>query len=380
MKPLCYAPWHSILVRFNGDIVPDGLYLNRYGNILTQSLPEIMNSEVARSTKSSMINNIIPTECSQCPKKESVTGHSRRIFFDHIVGPMIKEQYNYTESFNDIRMIEFNMSNICNLKCRMCNGISSSAWIKEEHKLNELNPKYTRPVNHPEFGYHNVSAVVVDRLFEHPEYFKNFEYLCIKGGEPYMEPANKLIMQKLIDLDLAKNTVLDICTNGTIVDEEFDMLAMEFKETKWTISIEGVGKLYEYIRGGDNHSFEQFEQNLQHFNKFDRVIFANTIMTYNISHIHELQAWYDRVKLDNYEIYHLNIVATPEYLNPSILPQNILDNARQLNNTQNINYTQNKQLEHLIPTFVDFTRDLDKLRNTDILTVCPELKELFNDK
>jgi MoaA/NifB/PqqE/SkfB family radical SAM enzyme len=293
---------------------------------------------------------------------------------------MINEQYNYTESFNDIRMIEFNMSNICNLKCRMCNGISSSTWIKEELKLSELNSLYTRPVNHPEFGYHSVSAEVIDRLFEHPEYFKNFEYLCIKGGEPYMEPANKLIMQKLIDLDLAKNTVLDICTNGTIIDEEFDELAMQFKETKWTISIEAVGKLYDYIRGGSNHPFEQFVENLQHFNKFDRVIFANTIMTYNIAHIHELQSWYDSIKQDNYEIYHLNIVATPQYLNPSILPQNILDRARQLNNIGHINYTQNKELEYLLPTFVNFTRDVDKLRNTDILDVCPELSELFDDK
>ena len=194
-----------------------------------------------------------------------------------------------------------------------------------------------------------------------------------------MEPANKLIMQKLIDLNLAKNTVLDICTNGTIIDKEFDELAKQFKETKWTISIEAVGKLYDYIRGGINHPFEQFVENLQHFNQFDRVIFANTIMTYNISHIHELQCWYDSIKRDNYEIYHLNIVATPEYLNPSILPQIILDGARHLNNLEHINYTQNKTLEHLIPTFVSFTRDTDMLRGTDVLDVCPELKELFND-
>jgi hypothetical protein len=76
----------------------------------------------------------------------------------------------------------------------------------------------------------------------------------------------------------------------------------------------------------------------------------------------------------------LNIVATPQYLNPSILPQNILDRARQLNNIGHINYTQNKELEYLLPTFVNFTRDVDKLRNTDILDVCPELSELFDDK
>lgn len=379
MKPKCLAPWHSILVRFNGDIVPDGLYTNRYGNIFKQTLPEILNSSVAQATKKSILNGVLPPECVQCERKEAVTGHSRRIFFKDTLGHLLPE-YTYTPTFHDIRMIEFNMSNICNLKCRMCNGISSSAWIKDEYKLAELNPLYDRPVEHPEFGYRTVSMDVVDRLFEFPEYFKNFEYLCIKGGEPYMEPANKKILQKLIDLNLAKNTVLDICTNGTLVDEEFHQLAKQFKETKWTISIEGTGKLYDYIRGGDNHPFEQLESNLKHFNQFDRVIFANTIMTYNIAHLHEIQDWYDSVKRSNYEIYHLNIVATPQYLNPSLLPQDILDYAKSVNNFDHINYDHNATLANLQPIFVKFTRDLDKIRSTDILDVCPELGKLFNDK
>ena len=378
MRPKCLAPWHSILVRFNGDIVPDGLYFNRYGNIFKQTLPEILNSSVAQATKESILNGVLPPECVQCTRKETVTGHSRRIFFDHTIGPMLQDtDYTYTKDFHDIRMIEFNMSNICNLKCRMCNGISSSAWIKEEHKLAELSADYGRPVNHPEFGYRIVSDDVVDRLFAYPEYFRNFEYLCIKGGEPYMEPANKKILRKLIELNLAKNTVLDICTNGTIVDEEFHELAKQFKETKWTISIEGVGKLYDYIRGGENHPFEQLEANLQHFNQFDRVIFATTIMTYNVAHLGEVQKWYDKVKRDNYEIYHLNIVATPEYLNPSLLPQNILDLAKERNKLDHINYTHNPELARLQSTFVNFTKDLDKLRNTSVLDVCPELGELF---
>lgn len=380
MKPKCLAPWHSILIRFNGDIVPDGLYLNRYGNIFKQSLREILNSDIAKSTKESILKDTLPPECIQCSRKENVTGHSRRIFFDHTIGPMIKENYEYTKEFHDIRMIEFNMSNICNLKCRMCNGISSSAWIKDEKKLAELSPLYGRPVDHPEFGYRDVSPDVVDRLFEFPEYFRNFEYLCLKGGEPYMEPTNKKIMQKLIDLNLAKNTVLDFCTNGTIIDAEFDELARQFKETKCTISIEGTGKLYNYIRGGDNYPFETLVSNLEHFNKFDRVIFASTIMTYNIAHIHEIQSWYENIKQNNYEIYHLNIVAIPEYLNPSILPQNILDYAKKVNSLNHINYKHDESMSLLLSTFISFTKDLDKLRNTNVLDVCPELEELFNDQ
>lgn len=375
----CFAPWHSMLIRFNGDIVPDGVYTNRYGNILTQELPDILNSPISIATKESIRNGNLPSECSQCNKKEAVVGHSRRMFFKDILNPMLDniDLLNYTNNYHDIRFLEFNMSNICNLKCRMCNGISSSAWVKEEIKLNELNPLYQRPVNHPEFGYRNISVKVVERLFAYPEYFKNLKYLSIKGGEPYMEPANKRILERLIKMGIAKNITVDVTTNGTILDDEFHDLAKQFGHTKWTVSMEGTGKLYDYIRGGNNHPFEELESNLKNFETFDRVIIAVTVMTYNISQLYKISSWYENVKKENYSIYFNNVVATPAYLNPSILPNDILQYAQALNNINSINYNQNRELEHLLPTFVNFTKDLDKLRNTNVLDVCPELSSLF---
>lgn len=374
----CYAPWHSILVRFNGDIVPDGVYTERYGNIFKNNLSEILNSEVARKTKDSIRNNILPQECQQCVKKESVIGHSRRMFFKDILNPMIVQENNtYSDSFHDIKFLEFNMSNACNLKCRMCNGISSTAWIKDEYKLAELNPAYGRPISHPEFGYRNLSDEIIERLFEYPNYFKNLSYLSIKGGEPYLEPANKKILKKLIDLGISKNITLDVTTNGTIIDTEFHELAKNFGHTKWTVSLEGVGKLYDYIRGGENHPFEELEKNLECFSQFDRVIIAVTIMTYNICHLSEIQKWYDTSKKENYSIYFNNVVATPAYLNPRLLPNDILNYAKSLKNFENINYSQDENLKKLLPTFINFTKDLDSIRNTDVLSVCPELKSLF---
>jgi MoaA/NifB/PqqE/SkfB family radical SAM enzyme len=376
----CYAPWHSILVRFNGDIVPDGVYNQRYGNLIQTDLKSILNSPVARSTKESIKNGMIPSECSQCTKKEEVIGHSRRIFFKDILNPMIEhENFTYNENFHDIRFLEFNMSNICNLKCVMCNGISSSAWIKDEIKLAELSKSYLRPVEHPEFGYRKLNSDIIDKLFEFPEYFKNLSYLSIKGGEPYMEDGNKEIFRRLIDLNLEKNITLDVTTNGTIIDEEFHELAKRFKHTKWTVSLEGTGKLYEYIRGGKNHPFELLEQNLESFSQFERVIIAVTIMTYNISHLKTIHDWYLKSKKQNYEIYFNNVVATPPYLNPSVLPDSILEKAKTYNGSlfPNINYKQNERLKDQLLTFVNFTKDLDKIRNTDILSVCPELITLF---
>jgi MoaA/NifB/PqqE/SkfB family radical SAM enzyme len=371
----CYAPWHSILVRFNGDLVPDGVYTKRYGNLLESSLNDVLNSITASYTKDSMRNGVLPPECQQCALKEASVGHSRRLFFRDILNPMLeKTNYDYSKNFTDIYFLEFNMSNICNLKCRMCDGINSSAWVKDEMKLAEDGNILQRRINDPEFGYTNKSEQIIEKLFEDPTPLLNLRYLSIKGGEPYMEPANKKILQKFIDLGIAQNITLDWTTNGTIVDDEVHELARQYGHTKWTVSLEGTGDLYEYIRGGNNFTFAQLNENLKQYD-FDRIIIAVTVMAYNIAHLDKIQNWYDSVKQENWDIYFNNVVAAPPYLNPRVLPNEILQSIEY--KLPNINYTQSENSELYLQGLIYFTQRLDKIRNTNVLDYCPELTGLF---
>ena len=371
----CFAPWHSVLVRFNGDIVPDGVYLKRYGNVLESSLNDLLNSYTASYTRDSIRAGHLPPECQQCALKELSVGHSRRLFFKDILNPMLENtNYDYSKNFTDIYFLEFNMSNICNLKCRMCDGINSSAWVKDDLKLAQNGNPYGRRIDDPEFGYTNKSDEIVARLFEDPTPFMNLRYLSIKGGEPYMEPANKLILKKFIDLGIAKNITIDWTTNGTIVDEEVAQLAKQYKETKWTVSLEGTDGLYEYIRGGKNFTFEQLNENLKQYD-FDRIIIAVTVMAYNIAHLDKIHWWFEENKKDNWEIYFNNVVTAPPYLNPRVLPNEILDKIDF--RLPKINYTQSEQAPKYIDAFINYTNDLDKIRNTKVLDHCPELTPLF---
>lgn len=256
----------------------------------------------------------------------------------------------------------------------MCDGINSSAWVKDDLKLAENGNPYLRRINDPEFGYTNKSEQIIERLFEDPTPFMNLRYLSIKGGEPYMEPANKTILKKFIDLGVAKNVTLDWTTNGTIVDEEVHELAKQYGHTKWTVSVEGTDGLYEYIRGGKNFTFAQLNENLKHYD-FDRIIIAVTVMAYNIAHLDKIQAWYDGAKQDNWSIYFNNVVAAPAYLNPRVLPNSILQTIT--HKLDNINYTQHPQASSWLPKFIGYTKDLDKIRDTDVLKYCPELSSLF---
>jgi len=359
----CYAPWHALSIRFNGDVVPDCVYTGRHGNLLSQSLLEVLEHPGLLETQKQIKEGCLPNSCSQCSLKENTNGHSRRKFFEQVLNPLVKPE---SKGKTDIYFLEFNMSNVCNLKCRMCSGVNSTAWIKEDLKLQNLG--IARPINHPDFGYKNISEKIVDKLFEFPEYFKNLKYVNIKGGEPYMEPANKKIMHKLINLGVARNCILDISTNGTIIDEEFDNLALQFKETKWHVSMEGINSLYEYIRGGNNFTFKEFEHNLQTFSKFDRVILAGTVMAYNVCHLKEIEKWFNTIKQQNFELYFSNVVTQPAYLNPSLLPNSILKDT---------DYVNNQHLSNQLPIFIKYTRALDEIRKTNVLDVCPELEELF---
>ena len=149
---------------------------------------------------------------------------------------------------------------------------------------------------------------------------------------------------------------------------------MQYGHTKWTVSVEGTDGLYEYIRGGKNFTFDQLNENLKHYD-FDRVIIAVTVMAYNISHLGKIQSWYDKVKLDHWSIYFNNVVAKPPYLNPRILPNEILQSIDY--KLPNINYTQDKFLGKHIDLFINYTKDLDNIRNTNVIDYCPELKQLF---
>jgi MoaA/NifB/PqqE/SkfB family radical SAM enzyme len=355
----CLAPWKALAVRFNGDITPDCVYTGRNGNIHEDSLPSLMQHPGLLSTQLSIEKGILPKQCSQCEKKESVNNHSRRVFFDQI----LKHVPRTTE--NDIRFLEVNLSNKCNLKCVMCSGVNSTAWIKEDYKLSEFG--IDRPINHPDFGYRIIKDDIIDRLFEYPEYFKNLEYVNIKGGEPFMEDNNVKLLNKLISLNLNNQVTIDLSTNGTTENPEFEQLLTQFK-TKIHISIEGTGKLYEYIRGGENYTWDQFLSNLPRFNKFDRVILAGTVMTYNVRHFGETIKYFIQ-NHPKYDVYFNNVVTTPEYLNPTLLPMSILHGT---------GYWHDASLSNQLPIFVEYTKRLDELRGTNILDVCPEFDSIFS--
>tara|TARA_B100000989_G_C19523324_1_gene465435 strand:- start:67 stop:1365 length:1299 start_codon:yes stop_codon:yes gene_type:complete len=405
----CLAPWHSLTIDWTGNVYADAVATQPYGSLYENTLSEMWESDKAVNLRNSWNEDKFDNPiCKKCFKKEETSGSSRRQYFYSNFEPEQIQKATYeVESKPDIWYLEINPSNKCNLKCRMCSGLISSTWIKDEMQLKQKFPSW---MPDREIGeYQKLEFDIIKNLLEKKEHFKNLQFLKLTGGEPLMEEQNYQIMEQFIDWDIAKDVILDINTNGTIFNERLYKIAEQFKMVKLHISIEGTGELYQYIRGGENFTIEQLENNIKNFNKLSNtlIIYTVTVQAYNIFDIANIWKWYLKIRKPTNEIYFKNVVVNPRYLSFHVLPNEIKQQAKQLlideklplndwwqydekgkaqgsigfkniiEGLNNDNYYSIEERDKFLKEFVQFTNDLDKIRNTNIKEIVPQLKELF---
>ena len=122
-------------------------------------------------------------------------------------------------------MYQFNFNSSCNLKCIMCN----QADIRDIHVFDE-----------------KLSA---ECLLQNKEILSHAITIRISGGEPLCSSECKKFMKTLcIDKDLV-DVELDLTTNGLLLEKVFDYFVYKDK-ISISISMDGIGKVYEYIRKG----------------------------------------------------------------------------------------------------------------------------------
>ncbi|MBY0384026.1 twitch domain-containing radical SAM protein [bacterium] len=403
-NPPCLAPWIALAVKPNGDVAPDGQYSLTYGNIKTQSLEEILNSDSFRKLRSDFSNNKFGPGCTNCENKEKTLGHSRRIFFEHTLRRFNLELPQNNDSEINIQYLDLNLSNKCNLKCRMCNSISSTSWFVEDRELfKKFGPHLHRPEK-PQSSKVEIEHIV--RLFQNRNLFKNLSSVALRGGEPLLEIENIKVLEKLVEWDLAKQVTLDISTNGTVVSSEMIKLMSYFKQIDLYVSVDGAGELYKYIRGGDKFSIQDLEKNLLVFREIPQLtpMFTVAVSIYNILKLDELWDWFETIYKVGDEFTFSNAVVRPAYLNFQILPNDLkkrallkLENSRILegphhsgrrllgdsgkqlirSSLQQEIFTPEQKIK-LIKNFCEFNQELDRWRGTHLLEVVPELAPLFD--
>ncbi|MBL7714766.1 MAG: radical SAM protein [Bdellovibrionales bacterium] len=157
------------------------------------------------------------------------------------------------------RMMEFELSNVCNLECVMCNGYFSSSIRKNRERLEPQKNVY--------------DEAFVEQLVPYLPYLLQTKFL---GGEPFLNPIYYKIWEKIVEV----NPSIDACitTNATIMNKKVKDLIFKLKPS-FIISCDSLDKkTYESIRV--NASFDAFIENLGVFMKASS--YAGKFMAFSV--------------------------------------------------------------------------------------------------
>ena len=243
-------------------------------------------------------------ECAECKLSEELTGDSLRTTYN--------KQF---ENEVGIKHWDLKINNTCNFACRMCNMTSSSTWanIVRDNQDKNWSKQYD---NKPNTRW-------AKQAVEFSHLMLDAKIVKFTGGEPFMIPQVKKIIQRLIDEDVASAIELHLITNGSYDMTAWNHLFEKFRRVEINISIEAVGERYEYIRPGS--SWLTTSENAVIFNKQKPKNTHMTVtilpMVFNRNNLDEIIDWCDSNKINYFQS---TPVITPAFMSPDAMQDGIL--------------------------------------------------------
>jgi radical SAM protein with 4Fe4S-binding SPASM domain len=264
-KHFCAAPWTNLYLDPNGDILTCCVGKSILGNIRTNPLEEILNSDVTREIKQKLISDQSHPNCINCDTftAENPADSWQRGYYNNI-GKKINVDYEDIHSFV-LGAVDARWSNTCNFKCIYCDPFLSSSIEKE---LNIT-------ISNGNLGNDQILKFILANQ-------NNIVEIYLAGGEPLLMKENRKFLEQYTNTD----TRLRINTNLSNIHEKNSILdkIKKFKNILWTVSVDNTKSRYEYTRYGSN--WDQFLINLQtikdlgHKIKFNMVYFIGNAVTF----------------------------------------------------------------------------------------------------
>lgn len=293
---------------------------------------------------------------------------------------------------NKIYHLFLNSNNLCNFKCRMCNSLYSNSWINDEKLLNQNG--FSRTINNTFLKNKNNLKLFVENML--PK-LTDLRMITITGGEPFINDEILESLELLDQADILKNLHLSITTNGSLLDVKKLQRISNAKKININISIDGTGKLFEYMRSGSSCSWEKINsiieemEYLRNYSTNYILSFNSSYQIYNMLNVKEFYDWAENIIKRPHEWIEYRLLTHPEYLHVGIAPNEIknkaadqLDYVEKKYSDKNKFFIENMRRNLLLDNhtsqwqqFKKFTTILDKKRNQSIESVCPELYAFF---
>ena len=345
------------------------------------SLEGAFFSDEARTLRQQLNVGERPEICNACWIKEDAGIESYRQSFNEIFEPLLEEE-------PILKYIDVEFDNVCNLQCRMCSPHNSDQIWKTVDLLKKKKLKVPHWVGSHNRQHQYSQSKKKQYIKEILETIKIFK---VTGGEPFLSKDFLEIVDFAIEKDFAKNIDLKITTNGT----KFSKTILDkFKHFKWidmNISIDGFGKVYDYIRYP--FSWAQLEKRMNELKSYNfNIEFSCVVLAYNWLNLDQLVLGCKRHS-DNPINFNFALYPANSELSPRFLPDHILDlglerfkatNHYQVKDFENFvvyykaNRISDNQLERKNDEFYETTVNFDEVRDQSYETLDPVLVKWLN--
>lgn len=321
--------------------------------------------------KNTISKDKIPPECYQgCLRLEEQGYTSTRSL------ALNDWDYDIDTVPDEILYLDLRHSNLCNFSCRSCEPSFSSEIAKEIQDNRELS-KYHTPTN---IHLENHKSQQDIKLL-----LPTVKRLNFTGGEPLLIKENIAVLEELIRLDNTDCELL-ITTNASVINYKIVELIKHFDNVHWTISLDAVSHVAEYVRNGTIWSM--LVNNIKQILSTRQSVGFNTVLSaYSVLDINNLLVFFKNLKIEYahqpLEIW-FSICKDPIFLNPVVLNDalkqtaikqlqqaidllsTIEDNPKQsIQTLKSLQHNLNKCIMYASSynTFVNYTLELDQIRN-----------------
>ena len=390
-KTFCIYPWIHLHTYPTGEAYPCCHSEMAYpvGNARFKTLEEIYRDAPMRELRQDMLNEQPNPACGRCYEQEESGFFSGRKSANKHHGHHIKriDDDEFRMSYWDIRF-----SNLCNLSCRSCGHIFSSSWYQDQAKLAGGNWRDQNKV----LNYAGRTETDMwEQLIPHLDHV---EQIYFAGGEPLMMAEHYNILDELerrgrFDVRLIYNTNF---TQTKLKDRVVFDYWRKFNSVAVGASLDAMGPRAEYIRKGTE--WDQVERNralmIEMCPNVDFYI-SPTLSIMNALHLPTFHKdWVNKGFIKAQDL-NVNILQDPAHYRIDMAPvkykQRIsmaydehLEWLRPLDPLQRatvgfesaVTYMMSTDNSNLLPKFWSKTRELDQIRNENILDIIPELTEL----
>ena len=320
----CTSPFIHQSTKTDGSIKACCRSLPAISNIKDETLAQAWNNPELKQLRLDLLNGVRNKRCDVCWKLEDADVISLRQKYnmnDFDMQKAIQAAETMSDDgtvHNKPTWIEFKMSNLCNLRCRMCHPMDSTKWYRDYKSVEHLHDSAWQS-HMKRIGLSENSRLINydDDFFEElPNFMEDINLLAFAGGEPLMDENHYRVLDSVVDR--AHEIKLRYATNITMLSAgKYNALDYwpKFKEIHLACSLDGPPGLNEYIRGDANIS--KIEQNIKKAIEIQniRVTGKLTVQALNIFYVPEALEWFRKLGVRNADMH---FVTWPDHLDARI--------------------------------------------------------------